>query len=171
MLQEIAIGQRVFQIRAVKPEDNQDIRDIILETLVEYGAIGGGFASSDADTQRMYEAFQAEGRCYYVLEEAGQVMGGAGIASLPGEPGTGELVKMYFRPEVRGLGLGKQLLTLCLSEARKMGYRQVYLETLTQMTAARGLYEHLGFRQIGCPMGCTGHFSCNTFYLIELGIT
>lgn len=171
MIHEITIGHRSFRIRPIRPEDNQVIRNIILETLIEHGAVGEGFASSDADTQHMYEAFQAEGRFYYVLEEEGQVMGGVGIASLPGEPGTCELVKMYFRPEVRGIGMGKKLLTLCLDQAKTMGYQQVYLETITQMKAARGLYEHLGFIQIDQPMGDTGHFSCNIFYLLKLGIT
>jgi putative acetyltransferase len=130
----------------------------------------------------MFDAFQQEGRRYFILEKEGtdgegtealpysgpQVLGGAGIAPLPGEPGTCELVKMYFRPEVRGLGLGKRLLQLCLEEARKLGYSRIYLETIEQMEAARGLYEHLGFRRISGPMGNTGHFSCDVFYLRDL---
>ncbi|MFA5816421.1 MAG: GNAT family N-acetyltransferase [Bacteroidales bacterium] len=166
-----------FRIRPICPDDSRAIRDIILETLIEHGAVGGGFASGDQDTQQMYEAFQKEGRRYFVIEwegsealpyEALNVMGGAGIAPLPGEPGTCELVKMYFRPEARGLGLGKRLLQLCLEEAVKIGYTQIYLETIEPMHAARGLYEHLGFKQIPDPMGNTGHFSCDVFYLMEL---
>jgi len=160
-----------FRIRPVCPDDSRAIRDIILETLIEHGAVGGGFASGDQDTQQMYEAFQKEGRRYFIIEREGNVMGGAGIAPLPGEPVTCELVKMYFRPEARGLGLGKQLLQLCLEEAVKMGYKQIYLETIEQMHAARGLYEHLGFKQIPNSMGSTGHFSCDVFYLLKLVLT
>lgn len=157
-----------FNIRPVHPDDNRAIRDIILETLIEHGAVGGGFASGDQDTQQMYEAFQKEGRRYFIIETEGKILGGAGVASLSGESGTCELVKMYFRPEARGLGLGKRLLRLCLDEAVKMGYTQIYLETIEQMHAARGLYEHLGFKQIPHSMGSTGHFSCDVFYLREL---
>jgi putative acetyltransferase len=182
---EISISNKSgsFLIRPVCPSDTLAIRDIILESLVEHGAVGGGFASSDQDTQQMYEAFQREGRRYFVVERVGvkeedsrvagnndlesnlpTVLGGAGIAPLPGEPGTCELVKMYFRPEARGLGIGKRLLQLCMEQAVKMGYTQIYLETIEQMHAARGLYEHLGFKQIPDQMGSTGHYSCNVFY-------
>jgi putative acetyltransferase len=165
-----------FFIRPIGPDDNLAIRDIILETLIEHGATGCGFASADQDTRQMYEAFNQEGRRYFVVESflkddhlrSPAVLGGAGIAPLPGEPGTCELVKMYFRPEVRGLGLGKQLLQLCLDEATKLGYTRIYLETIEQMHAARGLYEHLGFAQIPNPLGNTGHFSCDRFYLRAL---
>jgi putative acetyltransferase len=158
-----------YIIRYIAPDDSQYIRDIILETLVEHGAVGGGFASGDQDTLNMFDAFQQEGRLYFVVErEDGTVLGGAGIAPLPGEPGTCELVKMYFRPEARGLGLGKRLLQLCLDEAVKLGYHQIYLETIEQMHAARGLYAHLGFKQIDHAMGNTGHFSCDFFYLKAL---
>lgn len=183
----IIIPAGTFRIRPVMPEDNTAIRDIILETLVEHGAIGGGFASGDRDTRQMYEAFQQEGRRYFVIErhpadgwsslpsvpeKSGSrpvILGGAGIAPLPGEPGTCELVKMYFRPEIRGLGLGKRLLQHCLDEAVRLGYKQIYLETIELMRAARGLYEHLGFSQISGPMGNTGHFACDVFYFRTLG--
>jgi putative acetyltransferase len=155
-------------LRPIRQNDNEFIRDIILETLVEHGAVGQGFASGDSDTQQMFEAFQQEGRRYFIIEHDGSVLGGAGIAPLPGEPGTCELVKMYFRPQIRGLGVGKRLLQHCLDEARKLGYKQIYLETVVQMRAARGLYEHLGFRQIPHQMGNTGHFACDLFYFREL---
>ncbi len=151
------------------PDDSPAIRDIILETLIEHGATGGGFASGDRDTQEMFKAFQKEGRRYFIVELEGTVIGGAGIAPLPGEPETCELVKMYFRAAARGRGVGKQLLLLCLAVAEEMGYRQIYLETIPQMRAARGLYEHLGFAQIQKQMGNTGHFACDVFYLRKLG--
>ncbi|MCX6224135.1 MAG: GNAT family N-acetyltransferase [Bacteroidia bacterium] len=181
---ELLISNRAgtFRIRPICRDDSVAIRDIILETLIEHGAVGGGFASGDQDTQQMYEAFQQEGRRYFIIEREGlmeegaealpytgpQILGGAGIAPLPGEPGTCELVKMYFRSEARGLGLGKRLLLLCLDEAVKLGYTQIYLETIDQMHAARGLYEHLGFKQIPGHMGNTGHFSCDVFYFRTL---
>jgi len=165
-----------FRIRTISKEDSPAIRDIILETLTEHGAVGGGFASGDSDTQEMYEAFQKSGRKYFVIEEypegstpvQGRVLGGAGYSWLPGEMETCELVKMYFRKEIRGLGIGKKLLQFCMAEARKAGYNQMYLETIGQMKAARGLYEHLGFNQIDHSMGETGHYSCDVYYLRKL---
>ncbi|HBB90303.1 MAG: hypothetical protein A2X22_05750 [Bacteroidetes bacterium GWF2_49_14] len=173
---DISTGSGVFRIRPIRESDSEAIRAIILETLVEHGATGGGFASSDRDTQEMFVAFQRAGRKYFVIDreaseglpyeaQGGRCFGGGGFAPLPGEPGTCELVKMYFRPELRGLGIGKRLLQLCMEEAKKAGYSRMYLETIECMKAARGLYEHLGFKQIEGQMGSTGHYSCDVFYL------
>jgi putative acetyltransferase len=168
-LMNIETPKGMFKIRPICPEDTPVIRDIILETLVEHGAVGGGFASSDQDTQQMYEAFQKPGRKYFVVESPdGVVMGGAGFSYLPGEVETCELVKMYFRPALRGLGIGKRLLEFCQHQAREAGYTSMYLETIDKMKAAIGLYEHLGFKRISGQMGNTGHYSCDVFYFKEL---
>jgi len=79
-----------------------------------------------------------------------------------------ELRKMYFLPELRGRGAGGALIARCLDAARALGFRQCYLETLTGMDAAQRLYEKHGFQRIAGPMGATGHFSCDRFYLREL---
>ncbi len=172
---DISTASGLFRIRPIRESDSAAIRDIILETLIEHGATGSGFASSDRDTQEMFVAFQRDGRKYFIVENivgadpwSARTKGGAGFAPLPGEPGTCELVKMYFRPELRGLGIGKRLLQLCMDEARKAGYTCMYLETIEGMKAARGLYEHLGFKQIEGQMGNTGHYSCDVFYLRDL---
>jgi len=72
---------------------------------------------------------------------------------------------MYFLPELRGLGFGQALLRTCLVEARKDGFERMYLETLSNMTQAKKLYERNGFVPLEKPLGSTGHFGCNSFYL------
>jgi putative acetyltransferase len=71
---------------------------------------------------------------------------------------------MYFRPECRGLGLGRTLLLRLLEEMRRCGYRRCYLETLESMTAARKLYVECGFTPRCSPLGATGHFACDAWY-------
>jgi putative acetyltransferase len=56
----------------------------------------------------------------------------------------------------------------CLQAARALGHRQCYLETLRGMDQAQALYERTGFRRLDGPMGSTGHFGCNRFYLLDL---
>lgn len=158
-----------FFIRLIEPDDNSFIQEIIVNTLLEFGASGDGFACNDPETNKMYEAFQSSRHTYYVVvNEANLVLGGGGVAPLRGSSQICEFVKMYFRKEIRGLGLGKALLNICMHDARKMGYQQMYLETLERMDTARGLYEKYGFRQISDPMGETGHYSCDAFYLKDL---
>ena len=75
---------------------------------------------------------------------------------------------MYFYPEARGLGVGQDLLTQCLEGARRAKFERMYLETLTRMDRARALYEKNGFVPLERPLGSTGHYGCNAFYVRDL---
>jgi ribosomal protein S18 acetylase RimI-like enzyme len=59
-----------------------------------------------------------------------------------------EIRTLYVRPAFRGMGIGKQLVETCLSEARRIGYRCVRLDTLAFMNSAQTLYRSLGFYAI-----------------------
>jgi putative acetyltransferase len=52
------------------------------------------------------------------------------------------------RPECRGLSIGKKLTEAALTEARKLGYTHMRLDTLAFMTSALTLYRSLGFIDI-----------------------
>jgi putative acetyltransferase len=44
----------------------------------------------------------------------------------------------------------------------------MYLETLKTMTAARRLYESFGFEPRLAPLGATGHFGCDAWFVREV---
>ena len=158
-----------FTIRPIRPDDDPAIADIIRTVMPEFGARGPGFAINDPEVGHMSRAYAAPRCAYFVVEVDGKVLGGGGVAPLEnGEPHVCELRKMYFLPPLRGLGAGKALMVLCLDAARAAGFRQCYLETLKGMTDAQALYRKSGFHPIPKPMGGTGHFSCDTFYLMDL---
>ncbi len=159
----------LFSIRPIEPRDDAAVAGIIRTVMPEFGADGPGFAIHDAEVSQMHAAYAKPGAAYFVIERNGRVLGGGGVAALEGsEPSVCELRKMYFLPELRGLGAGQALITHCLDAARSLGYRTCYLETLTHMHAAQALYIKNGFHRIDQAMGNTGHFSCNRFYLRKL---
>jgi len=158
-----------WTLRPIEPKDDAAVAAIIRTVMPEFGASGPGFAIHDAEVAGMSAAYSRPRHAYFVVEQEGRVLGGAGIAPLAGgDPSVCELRKMYFLKEARGRGVGEQLLRRCLAFAREAGYQLCYLETLTGMDQAQKLYERLGFGRIPQAMGSTGHFGCNRFYTLDL---
>jgi putative acetyltransferase len=158
-----------WRIRAIRREDDAAVARIMRTVLSEFDAVGEGFASHDPEVDWMSRAYDAPRSAYFVVERDGTVLGGGGVAPLAGgDRDTCELRKMYFLPQLRGLGAGSALIERCLDVARGFGYTRCYLETLCGMDAAIRLYERNGFRRIDAPLGDTGHSGCNTFYVRDL---
>jgi putative acetyltransferase len=158
-----------FVIRPIEARDNAAVANIIRSVMPEFGADGPGFAIHDAEVDGMCEAYARPRSAYFVVERDNVVIGGGGIAPLEGgEGGVCELRKMYFLPEARGIGAGSAMMDRCLDAARAQGFERCYLETLTGMDAAQTLYRRHGFTTLDAPMGGTGHFSCDKFFIREL---
>jgi putative acetyltransferase len=156
-------------IRPIQPGDNEVLATIIRAALTEFGAAHPGTVYYDSTTDALYELFRTPGSAYWVAEQAGALLGGAGIFPSPGlPPQVCELVKMYLAPNARGQGLGKTLIEQCLATAREKGYTQVYLETMPELQRAMYVYEKFGFRYLDGPMGNTGHFGCGKWMILEL---
>ena len=63
-------------------------------------------------------------------------------------PGVAEIKRLFVRPKARKGGVGKALVEAALITANKLGYREVKLDTLPEMTAAIALYTGFGFAPI-----------------------
>ena len=137
--------------------------------MVEFGNVGEGYSINDPEIEDMYSAYSGKKATFWVVTQEDRIVGCGGIGPLQGA-GTEicELRKMYFYPEIRGIGLGKRLLTQCLSEARHFEYRECYLETVERMWQANLLYRKMGFKKLTCPKGDTGHSACETYYSLQL---
>jgi len=156
-------------IREISKADNKQIAQVIRDVLVEFGAPKVGTAYEDVSLDDMAKTYNRERSAYFVIEREGKILGGAGVAPLVGlEEHICELQKMYFLTEVRGIGLGEELMKKCLENVRAFGYKKCYLETLPYMDAARKLYTKVGFETLDKPMGNTGHYSCNVWMIKEL---
>src|SRR5688572_7647237 len=126
-----------FLIRPIAPRDDAAVAAFIRTVMPEFGAVGAGFAINDPEVDWMAQAYAEPRSAYFVVEGAGEVAGGGGIAPMAGgDGGSWELREMYFLPSLRGLGAGSVLMDACVEAARARGVRRCYLETLCGMDAA-----------------------------------
>lgn len=70
------------------------------------------------------------------------------VALKPVDEATCEMKRLYVRPAHRASGLGRDLVTRVIAEARALGFREMRLDTLPSMQQAQRMYERFGFRDI-----------------------
>ncbi|MGL5390647.1 MAG: bifunctional helix-turn-helix transcriptional regulator/GNAT family N-acetyltransferase [Shewanella sp.] len=153
--------QTPYRIREATAADDAAIAQVIRAVSAEYGLTADkGYSVADPTLDCLSHIYRQTGAKYWVIELAGQVLGGAGIAPLADNAGICELQKMYFMPEIRGKGLAKRLALQALDFAKRSGYHSCYLETTALLKEALALYEQLGFSHLSAPLGNTGHDAC-----------
>jgi putative acetyltransferase len=87
-----------------------------------------------------------DGRLLLALYE-GELAGCVALHKL--ETGICEMKRLYLRPKFRAKGLGRVLADNIISEARRIGYRRMRLDTVEPvMKDAVGMYRRLGFKEI-----------------------
>lgn len=132
---------------SLRPATNADVpavRELVFSILREFG-LKPDPACTDADLADIEASYFGEGGRFDVLvDSAGAIVGSVGLHRI--DSATVELRKMYLRPELRGQGLGKRLLDYALTEARKLGFRRMTLETAGVLKTAVMLYANYGFR-------------------------
>ncbi|CZF83907.1 Acetyltransferase (GNAT) family protein [Grimontia celer] len=161
--------QKGFTLRLLEPADNAAIATVIRKVSEEYGLTADkGYSVADPTLDVLSESYKAENAAYWVVEQNGKILGGGGIAPLPGEVGVCELQKMYFRPELRGRGFARRLAAMAMKFARNQGYHSCYLETTACLKEAIHLYKSLGFKRVDAPLGNTGHTDCEVAMLKKL---
>ncbi|GEQ86662.1 N-acetyltransferase [Patiriisocius marinistellae] len=156
-------------IRPIQKKDNPHIAKVIRKVLVDLGVPKVGTAYADTALDCMFETYQKDRAIYFVVEQEGKIIGGAGVAKLDNYEGNVcELQKMYYLEEARGRGIGSQMIALCLKAGSDFNFEKCYLETMTFMEAAQKLYKRNGFKYLDGPLGNTGHFSCPVQMLRDL---
>lgn len=153
-------------IRPITSADDAAIAIIIRDNLEMFHLDIPGTAYFDPELDCLsayYQALPDKRRYFIAATDNGTVIGGVGVAEFPGFQRCAEIQKLYLSDREKGKGLGKKLMQIAEEFARSAGYDVLYLETHTNLKAAIGLYEKLGFRQIEKPDAVL-HSTMNRFY-------
>ena len=109
-----------------------------------------------------------EKRAYFIAEDDNkQIIGGAGIAEFENIDCCAEIQKLYLTDAAKGKGMGRLLMQTAENFAKSKNYKNLYLETHSNLRAAVRLYEKLGFKQIERPEFVV-HSTMDMFYLKKL---
>jgi len=152
-----------FRVRPAANRDLPAIRQIVFGVLREYG-LEPDPDGTDADLADVEASYLGRGGVFEVVQQQdGRIVGTVGL--FPVNRRRAELRKMYLLPGARGRGLGKRLLERMLDTARRLGFREVLLETNSVLKEAIGLYEKYGFEPIAME-----HVAprCDQVYLLLL---
>jgi [ribosomal protein S18]-alanine N-acetyltransferase len=101
---------------------------------------------SDPWSVRDFQECLTAGIPFFVAGRDGAV-GGYGIAHSAAD--EGEILNLGVAVAERRRGLGRALAERLLQELGVRGVRSVFLEVRDSNVAARGLYETLGFQEVG----------------------
>lgn len=136
----------MFEIDFARKSELDEVRTAFREYAAWLGvnlAFQGDFEQELANLPGKYAP--PSGRLLVARSDAG-LAGTVALRSLG--DGICEMKRLFVREAYRGQGLGRQLVSRILDEARKTGYQRMRLDTLASMTEAVTLYKSTGFQVI-----------------------
>lgn len=134
---------------AATPDHVQQARELFLDYQADIG-LDLGFQGFSSELDNLPGEYQAPQGCLLLAYVDGSPAGCCALRPLPDSdhPNACEMKRLFVRQPFRRFGLGRTLVDLTLTHARQAGYNCLLLDTLSDMEAARALYQELGFEEV-----------------------
>lgn len=133
----------------IYPVKNDEDFEIIKGLFVEYAESLGFdlcFQNFDEELANLPSDYAPPEGCLLLATYRNEVAGCVGPRKL--SDGICEMKRLYVRPDLRGLKIGRALAEAVIEQARSIGYARMRLDTVPSMEVARQLYISLGFNDI-----------------------
>ncbi|MBW7475175.1 GNAT family N-acetyltransferase [Paenibacillus oenotherae] len=136
----------MFNIRQYSTVDHEDVWRVHLLVISEAGV--------EPTHQHYHDIFHINEQ---YLNSGGEFLVGTGVdgtvVAMGGLKRLGgdraEIKRLRVHPSYQKLGYGQQLLTQLEQRAVELGFRSIYLDTLTNQTGAQKLFLNNGYAPIG----------------------
>jgi len=135
-----------FRVVAYETRHADAFRDLNISWIEEY------FEVEEIDRRYLLhpeETILRQGGAILVAEDRNGILGVCALVLH--SPGRYEVSKMAVRTDVRGLGIGRRLLSEVISHARTLGARRLFIISNRILEPAIHLYRQLGFLEVPLP--------------------
>lgn len=122
------------------------IRPMTIEDCEQVAQIEAVSFSVPWSLRAFTETVEKDNFRYFVAEESGEILGYCGFLFVLDEA---EIPNVCVKASARCRGIGKQMMTVLIEEAKKLGMAMLYLEVRESNAPARALYQSLGFEENG----------------------
>jgi N-acetylglutamate synthase-like GNAT family acetyltransferase len=141
------VSDRVEIRREFRPGDPEGIIEQHRRVVPSEFGLNSEFMSmiSTAIAEQRSRGWPTEREGIWIVERGGVH---AGSMALTDEGDTGVVRWVLLDADLRGRGLGRQMLAELLAKAREVGYERVRLETFSELRAAAQLYREAGFELV-----------------------
>lgn len=102
----------------------------------------------DDEISNLKEKYGAPKGRLYLASVAGETAGCIGLKPL--DEKRCEMKRLFVKPQFRGRKIAEQLVKTIIEDAKEIGYKEMYLDTLPFLKGAILLYEKLGFIETDC---------------------
>ncbi len=139
------MAQEFVAVREGDEESLLQVRDLFLEyaNSLDFDL---AFQEFDRELSELPGKYSEPDGRLFIVYESGRPAGCVALRKI--DEGICEMKRLYVRPEFRGKGIGRLLAEGVISEAKKIGYVKMRLDTVSSMTEAITLYRSLGFVEI-----------------------
>ena len=117
---------------------------LLFEEYAEHLAIDLCFQDFESELRQLPDMYGPPSGCLLLVCRDEAFVGCGGVRRI--SDSVCEMKRLYVRPELRGMKVGRELCIGLIRTASSLGYSRMVLDTLADMTAARSLYRSLGFR-------------------------
>jgi GNAT superfamily N-acetyltransferase len=100
----------------------------------------------DAALPLPLDELRLPGGLFLLAHKDGDAVGCGGLHFMG--DGVAEVKRMWLAPSVRGLGVGRRLLTALIEQAEAHGAKTLRLDTNASLTQAINLYRTSGFEEV-----------------------
>ena len=131
-----------FQIKRYEDRYHQEFKEISLEWLYRYDL----YEKADDELLDNPNKYLKNGGLIFLAHANNEIAGT--VCLNPVNKNTFELLKLGVRDNYKGLGIGRELIQICIDICLEKKIETVTLETSSKLLDAIKLYKKIGFSQV-----------------------